>query len=74
MFDKNVFKEEFRLWTEKFLLANSAEVESFCEQHIPAEFKIQYAWLIEQSISWFMWKQENLQRELMVKIDTEFLC
>lgn len=65
MFDKNVFKENFRLWSNQFPLANQEEIEEFCNYHIPMELRIEYSWLIEQSMSWFFWKQENLQREML---------
>ena len=53
------------MWSEQFPFASTKEIESFCDLHIPADCKTEYSWLIEQSSEWFMWRQENLQRELL---------
>lgn len=65
MFNKNAFKEEFRLWSEQFPFASKKEIESFCYGLIPQEYKKSFAWLVEQSVAWYLWKQENLKREIL---------
>lgn len=58
MFNKNVFKEQFRVWTEEHPDASQAEAKKFCEDLIPIEYKETYLWLEEQSLAWFAWKKE----------------
>lgn len=70
MFDKNVFKERFRIWSEQFPFASASEIEDFCYLHIPAEYRVQYAWLIEQSAEWFLWRQENLRKDVLYGMES----
>ena len=65
MFDKNLFKSAFRLWSEQNPMATLEEVKDFCTRRIPCDVKEQYSWLEEQSTQWFLWKQENLKREML---------
>ncbi|WGL59103.1 hypothetical protein QEJ31_11285 [Pigmentibacter sp. JX0631] len=58
MFDKNVFKEQFRLWTEENPNASCEEAKKFCEFLIPLEYKEKFNWLEEESLAWFAWKKE----------------
>jgi hypothetical protein len=46
MFDKNMFKNEFRTWSDYHPFANLNEIEGFCDALIPDEFKSYYAWLV----------------------------
>ncbi len=59
MFNKNDFKERFRIWTEENPEASQEEAKKLCELLIPLEYKETYSWLEEQSLAWFAWKKEN---------------
>ena len=73
MFDKNLFKEKFRAWSEKYPFATTQEIEHFCHLHMPVNDRKQYSWLVEQSIGWFMWRRESLQKELLQESNDEFM-
>lgn len=62
MFDKNVFKQKFRLWVEQNLDASIPAARLFCECLIPDEEKVRYAWLLQESLEWFKWLKDNLER------------
>ena len=70
MFDKNSFKENFRIWSEENPMASANEVESYCESSLPNKSRDQYHWLIEESINWYMWKQENLKTKIRNELDS----
>jgi hypothetical protein len=72
MFDKNVFKNKFRVWSSKNPLAKIEEVVFFCQNMIPTELHENYMWLQEESVAWFEWRQQNFQREFL-KTQAEFL-
>ncbi|MES2614402.1 MAG: hypothetical protein V4591_03200 [Bdellovibrionota bacterium] len=74
MFDKNVFKKSFRVWSEQFPFASESEIQNFCLQNIPENLKTKYSWLIEESTAWFMWRQEILQKEILQESSTAILC
>ena len=57
MFDKNVFKDSFRVWSEQNPDACPEEVLVFCESNIPESHYGKNLWLIEQSLEWFRWRQ-----------------
>lgn len=65
MFNKNDFKEQFRIWTEENPKASLEEAKKLCELLIPAEYKETYSWLEEQSLAWFAWKKENFTATLL---------
>lgn len=63
MFDKNVFKENFRNWLQRNPLANDSDVLEFCERAIPANVYLQNYWLVEQTVEWFRWQVRNRKME-----------
>ena len=68
-FDKNIFKESFRLWTEEFPQSSLEQARQFCLNHIPANSQAQYEWLVEQSLSWFAWKKELRNIQILHAMD-----
>lgn len=62
MFDKNDFKEKFRIWSELNPEASCEEAKILCEMLIPKFEKEKYFWLEEQSLAWFLWKKEVAKR------------
>ena len=73
MFDKNSFKENFRIWSEENPMASAKEVENYCDCSLPAKNKAQYQWLMEESINWYMWKQENLKTKIRNELDSSVI-
>lgn len=67
MFDKNEFKALFRRWVENNNSASAKDARLFCKQLIPREFLGQNAWLINESLSWFLWLKEKRN-----KMDSSF--
>lgn len=59
MFDKNAFKQKFRLWVEQNVDAPLPAARLFCECLIPDEERQRYAWLLEESLEWFRWLQKT---------------
>jgi len=54
-FNKNAFKEEFRLWIEENNSATLEEAKAFCIHNIPSGFLHANPWILAQSIQWFQW-------------------
>jgi hypothetical protein len=65
MFDKNGFKEAFRVWAYQNRGATAVEAKEFCSARIPAAAFAQHYWLVEQSVEWFNWlkRREEFTRE-----------
>jgi hypothetical protein len=59
MFNKNIFKDQFREWVENNSGASYEEAKKTCESLIPLELNEKYSWLLEHSLSWFLWRKEN---------------
>ncbi|MGY3803813.1 hypothetical protein ACWNT8_07125 [Pigmentibacter ruber] len=69
MFDKNIFKEKFRIWTEENPNASCEEAKKVCEILIPFEYKEKFYWLEEESLAWFAWKKELHRQKLNSDLD-----
>jgi hypothetical protein len=59
MFDRNEFKALFRKWVEENNAASSKDALLFCKQLMPRKFLGQNSWLIDESLSWFLWLKER---------------
>ncbi len=60
-FDKNAFKENFRLWCVKNMDASLDEAEVFCSEYVPNSNK--FVWLKEECVGWFSWLKEKNQEQ-----------
>lgn len=69
MFDINMFKNQFRIWSEQNPWATIEDFHCICKQLMPENFQEQYAWLVDQSRQWFFWKQESLKRDLLLEME-----
>ena len=58
-FNKNHFKQEFRNWVEQNPLASLESARDFCLQMAPEGYLRAHPWLLEQSLQWFEWLQQQ---------------
>ena len=70
-FDKNRFKEAFRVWVNAHPAASSAQVLEFCHCNIPPQHMLKNYWLVEQSLQWFQWLSEQKDRSQVRVEDLE---
>jgi hypothetical protein len=65
MFDKNGFKESFRVWAYQNRGATPSDAREYCSTQIPAAVYAQHYWLVDQSVEWFKWlkRREEFTRE-----------
>jgi hypothetical protein len=54
-FDKNRFKESFRVWASNNPRAGHDQALEFCHSNIPPQHMLKQHWLVEQSLQWFEW-------------------
>lgn len=72
MFDKNDFKNKFKDWISTNPYASFHEAQTYIYKSIPEAFKLEYNWLIEQSLNWFLWRKEISSKQRMAEL-TEIL-
>ncbi len=59
MFDKNDFKKSVKSWIEKNGESSSKQLETYCLSLIPSSDLRKNRWLIDQTLSWFQYIQDQ---------------